>query len=152
MQRMRYSPSASNDSVIFVLVLRQTTFTCLLEEHPYVVRKVFDEYRKLAESLSHYGVDVGDLEIDHDDDAVVITVQSAEAVKKTDLPPFPRSYKRSKFGIGLTEAQLQARCQEMDAWMKAVTLKYPLYNIQAQVHMHRNTVHTHPAPSLDAVA
>ncbi len=54
--------------------------------------------------------------------------------KKIDIESdFPPTQKRSAFGLGLTEDQLQQRCYLLNKWMQAVFNAYHLFPEEAQV-------------------
>jgi hypothetical protein len=49
------------------------------------------------------------------------------------LPPFPRTFARSAFGIKLGEAELQERAEGLDRWLRGLLQRYQLYSGVVQV-------------------
>jgi hypothetical protein len=51
------------------------------------------------------------------------------------LPPFPRTFKRSSFGIKLPEKDLQERCDSLDRWITGVCQMYFQFSGESQVRL-----------------
>lgn len=51
------------------------------------------------------------------------------------LPPFPRTFKRSSFGIKLGEKDLLERANGLNRWMQAVCQQYHQFSYESQVNL-----------------
>jgi hypothetical protein len=101
--------------------------------------KYFKDYRQLALNLSNEGIDVGTIE-----DSMSVMSDSTDTKRNSyapkssfyeskELPPFPRTFKRSSFGIKLDEKALIERANGLDLWFRAVCGKYSEFSPQCQV-------------------
>jgi hypothetical protein len=80
---------------------------------PKAINKVFDGYRSLKTSLQDVHVYSRDTQSEANRDPRAVVVDA----------PFPKTYPKSKLGIGLTDAQLQLRVTLLNGWMgKLMTL------------------------------
>lgn len=108
--------------------------------------KYFKDYRQLALNLSNQGVAVGTVEESQSVLSGVSelrrnslpsqpssTASAAATTIEGDLPPFPRTFRRSSLGMKLSEKDLQERCHGVDVWMKAVCQKYSQFSAESQV-------------------
>ncbi|CAE7703553.1 unnamed protein product, partial [Symbiodinium microadriaticum] len=116
---------------------------------PHVIsKKYFKDFRQLALDISNEGVPVvsvdaagisvsitSDLTGGSDTPNALIQKQQqggASSNGDATLPPFPRTYKRSSIGIGLPEADLQARSNGLDKWLRALMRAYHSYSPRVQ--------------------
>jgi hypothetical protein len=124
----------------------------------YSLSYYFKDYRALALQLSKEEVNVGTIGDEENDSPTAAASASVNgnsnsndkapvgsgyrtnpSANSTDgslhlpLPPFPRTYARSTFGIKLGETELQERAEGLDRWLRALLQRYQLYSAVVQV-------------------
>jgi len=121
------SVMVSRGSVVGGHPTYETMLTYDRNQRPHIVAKQFKDYRTLALDLSLLGISSD------------VTAGDNEPEQKSstnlDLPPFPRTFRRSSLGIKLSENDLMLRCQGLDRWMRGLLVAYPKLSPEAQVHV-----------------
>lgn len=84
------------------------------------VTKAFDGYRALHKRLESFSI--------YCHDAKGIPTNGAVIIEAS----FPRTFKRSSLGLGLSDSQLRTRTAELNRYMGALMTKYHLYPREAQ--------------------
>lgn len=87
----------------------------------------------MALQLEKEGINVGTIGQDENENSNSEKSPTGSTHGELDLPPFPRTYALSAFGIKLSEAELQARADGLDRWIRAVCQKYHLFPGVVQV-------------------
>lgn len=92
-----------------------------------ITNKVFDNYRSLMLNLEEVGV----VPMDHAD-------RVSEEEEIVVIPaPFPRTYRRSALGFGLSESQLQTRVVMLNRWMGQLLKSFPRLPEKAKVDIYK---------------
>ncbi len=97
---------------------------------PKAVNKVFDAYRSLKTALQDVHVYSKDTQSEANKDPRAVVVDA----------PFPKTYPKSKLGIGLTESQLQLRVTLLNGWMGKLMGLFDKMSEEAQVGICYNSV------------